>query len=129
MFGRALKREGGHRIPVIAFTGFLGAGKTTLIRSLLQKPEGANTAVVVNEFGKIALDQVLLRTSNDNATVLLGNGCVCCRMLNDLQETLRVLLVERARGAVPDFERIVIETTGLGDPGPLLQTFISDRVL
>ena len=128
MFGRRVKREGGARIPVIAFTGFLGAGKTTLIREFLAQPAGANTAVIVNEFGEIGIDQVLLRSSNDNV-VLLGNGCVCCRMLNDLQETLRAMMVDRARGVIPSFERIVIETTGLADPVPLLQTFISDRVL
>ena len=109
-------------------TGFLGAGKTTLIRTLLDSPAGANTAVVVNEYGEIGIDNALLRASSD-ATVLLGNGCVCCLMRSDLQESLRALFADRARGAVPSFERVIIETSGLADPGPLLQTFASDRAL
>jgi G3E family GTPase len=109
-------------------TGFLGAGKTTLIRALLESPEGANTAVVVNEYGEIGIDNALLRASSD-ATVLLGNGCLCCLARSDLQETLRTLFADRARGAVPSFQRVIIETSGLADPGPLLQTFASDRSL
>jgi len=127
-FGRAHRRPRGTRIPVSIVTGFLGAGKTTLIRALLDSPEGANTAVVVNEYGEIGIDNALLRASSD-ATVLLGNGCVCCLARSDLQETLRTLFADRARGAVPSFARVVIETSGLADPGPLLQTFASDRAL
>src|SRR6201993_2573970 len=128
LFGRRQRRPRGPRLPVIAVTGFLGSGKTTLIRSLLNTPEGANTAVVVNEYGEIGIDDALLRSSSD-ATVLLGNGCLCCNMRTDLQETLRELLADRARGAVPSFERVVIETSGLADPGPILQTFATDRAL
>jgi G3E family GTPase len=127
-FGRAQRRPRGARIPVSIVTGFLGAGKTTLIRALLDSPAGANTAVVVNEYGEIGIDNALLRASSD-ATVLLGNGCVCCLMRSDLQESLRGLFADRARGAVPSFERVIIETSGLADPGPLLQTFASDRAL
>jgi len=115
-------------LPVAAVTGFLGSGKTTLIRSLLNTREGANTAVVVNEYGEIGIDDALLRSSSD-AVVLLGNGCLCCNMRTDLQETLRGLLADRVRGAVPSFERVVIETSGLADPGPILQTFATDRAL
>src|SRR5947207_3280417 len=120
-FGRRQRRPRGARIPVTVVTGFLGAGKTTLIRELLAKPEGANTAVLVNEFGEVGIDHSLLRSSSD-ATVLLGNGCVCCAVRTDLQESLRTLFAERARGAVPSFERVLIETSGLADPGPVLQT-------
>jgi G3E family GTPase len=109
-------------------TGFLGAGKTTLIRALLDKPEGASTAVVVNEYGEIGIDNALLRSSSDT-TVLLGNGCLCCNLRTDLQETLRGLFADRARGAVPSFERVAIETSGVADPGPVLQTFANDRAL
>jgi G3E family GTPase len=109
-------------------TGFLGSGKTTLIRALLARPEGANTAIVVNEFGEVGIDQALLRASSD-VTVLLGNGCLCCNVRTDLQETLRALFADRARGAVPSFERVIIETSGLADPGPVLQTFATDRAL
>lgn len=128
LFGRRQKRPRGPRLPVVAVTGFLGAGKTTLIRALLKKPEGANTAVVVNEYGEVGIDDALLRSSSD-VTVLLGNGCLCCNVRTDLQETLRGLFADRARGAVPSFERVVIETSGLADPGPVLQTFATDRAL
>jgi G3E family GTPase len=127
-FGKTQRRPRGSRIPVSIVTGFLGAGKTTLIRALLESPAGANTAVVVNEYGEIGIDNALLRASSD-ATVLLGNGCLCCLARSDLQETLRTLFADRVRGAVPSFQRVVIETSGLADPGPLLQTFASDRAL
>jgi len=127
-FGRRQRRARGPRLPVIAVTGFLGSGKTTLIRALLARPEGANTAIIVNEFGEVGIDQALLRSSSD-VTVLLGNGCLCCTVRTDLQETLRTLFADRARGAVPSFERVVIETSGLADPGPVLQTFATDRAL
>ncbi|HEY3911394.1 MAG TPA: GTP-binding protein [Stellaceae bacterium] len=127
-FGRRQRRARGPRLPVIAVTGFLGSGKTTLIRALLARPEGANTAIVVNEFGEIGIDQALLRASSD-ATVLLGNGCLCCNLRTDLQETLRALFADRSRGAVPSFERVIIETSGLADPAPVLQTFATDRAL
>ncbi|MGA7868099.1 MAG: GTP-binding protein [Stellaceae bacterium] len=128
LFGRRQRRARGPRLPVITVTGFLGSGKTTLIRALLDKPEGANTAIVVNEYGEVGIDNALLRSSSD-VTVLLGNGCLCCNLRTDLQETLRGLFADRARGAVPSFERVVIETSGLADPGPVLQTFATDRGL
>jgi G3E family GTPase len=128
LFGRRQKRPRGARLPVVVVTGFLGAGKTSLIRALLAKPEGRNTAVIVNEFGEVGIDDALLRASSDT-TVLLGNGCVCCEMRSDLDQTLRTLFIERAQGRVPSFERIVIETSGLADPGPVLQTFAADRAL
>jgi G3E family GTPase len=127
-FGQAQRRPRGTRLPVSIVTGFLGAGKTTLIRALLESPEGANTALIINEYGEVGIDDALLRASSD-ATVLLGNGCLCCLARSDLQETLRTLFADRARGAVPSFQRVVIETSGLADPGPLLQTFASDRAL
>ena len=127
-FGPRRRRVRGPRLPVVAVTGFLGAGKTTLVRALLARPEGANSAIVVNEFGEIGIDQALLRPSSE-ATLLLGNGCLCCNVRSDLQETLRTLFADRARGAVPSFERVIIETSGLADPGPVLQTFATDRAL
>jgi G3E family GTPase len=127
-FGRRQTRERGHRIPVTVLTGFLGAGKTTLLQHFLQTQEGAGTAVVVNEFGEAGIDDALLRSSADE-TVLLGNGCLCCVTRSDLQETLRGLAVQRERGEIPAFRRVVIETSGLADPSPILQTFATDRAL
>ncbi len=127
-FGRRQRKVRGARIPVSIVTGFLGSGKTTLIRELLATPEGADTAVIVNEFGEVGIDDALLRGSTDT-TVLLGNGCVCCLMRSDLQETLRTLFAERSRGEAASFRRVIIETSGLADPGPVLQTFASDRAL
>ena len=127
-FGRRLKRARGARMPVTVVTGFLGAGKTTLVRRFLSTPEGAGTAVVVNEFGSVGIDDALLRDSSDEVT-LLGNGCLCCNTRSDLQVALRDLVAERAQGDVPQFARILIETSGLADPGPILQTFATDRAL
>jgi G3E family GTPase len=127
-FGRRLKRARGARVPVTVVTGFLGAGKTTLVRRFLGAPEGAGTAVVINELGSVGIDDALLRASSDEVT-LLGNGCLCCNTRSDLQVALRNLVAERAQGTVPQFARILIETSGLADPGPILQTFATDRAL
>jgi len=127
-FGRRLRRGRGGRIPVTVLTGFLGAGKTTLLKRFLELPEGGGTAVIVNEFGAVGIDDKLVRGASEQ-TALLGNGCVCCTTRSDLQIALRSLVAERERGLVPDFRRVVIETSGLADPGPLLQTFATDRAL
>jgi len=127
-FGRRLKRVRGARIPVTVVTGFLGAGKTTLVRRFLATPEGEGTAVVINELGSVGIDDVLVRGSTDEVT-LLGNGCLCCNTRSDLQIALRNLVAEREQGAIPQFRRILIETSGLADPGPILQTFATDRAL
>jgi G3E family GTPase len=127
-FGRRLKWARGARIPVTVVTGFLGAGKTTLVRRFLTTPEGKGTAVVINEFGSVGIDDALVRGTADEVT-LLGNGCLCCNTRSDLEIALRNLVAERERGTVPQFQRIVIETSGLADPGPILQTFVADRAL
>jgi G3E family GTPase len=128
LFGRRQKRERGARVPVTVLTGFLGAGKTTLLSRFLTSAEGQGTAVVINEFGPAGIDDALVRTSTDE-TVLLGNGCLCCVARSDLQETLRKLIIDRDRGEIPAFRRVVIETSGLADPSPILQTFATDRAL
>src|SRR6202042_2775925 len=127
-FGRRLKRERGAKIPVTVVTGFLGAGKTTLLKRFLNSLKGQGTAVIVNEFGAVGIDDVLVRDSAEE-TVLLGNGCICCITRTDLQAALRRLVFDREHGTVPPFGRIVIETSGLADPGPILQTFSTDRAL
>jgi G3E family GTPase len=127
-FGRQLKHARGARIPVTVVTGFLGAGKTTLVRRFLETPEGRGTAVVVNEFGAVGIDDALVRSSADEV-ILLGNGCLCCATRSDLQIALRRLVAERECGTLPRFGRVMIETSGLADPGPILQTFSTDRAL
>ena len=109
-------------------TGFLGSGKTTLLQRFLAAPEGQGPAVIINEFGAVGIDDALVRDSSEE-TVLLGNGCVCCITRTDLQAALRRLVFDRERGTVPPFHRVVIETSGLADPGPILQTFSTDRAL
>lgn len=113
------------KIPVTVLTGFLGSGKTTLLRHLLDHPDMDETAVIVNEFGAVGLDHHLLESSDEN-TLLLDNGCLCCGLRGDLVDTLLSLLERRERGEVPAFRRVVIETTGLADPVPVLQTFRTD---
>src|SRR5271163_3430184 len=103
------------RVPVAVLTGFLGSGKTTLLRRLLTDPTMSKTAVLINEFGEIGLDHLFVRSVIEGA-VVLQNGCVCCTLRTDLQQGLRDLIDGRADSAFPEFERIVIETTGLADP-------------
>ena len=115
-------------IPVTLITGFLGSGKTTLLRHLLHQPGMARTAVILNEFGEIPLDHDLIETS-DESFIRLTNGCLCCKVRSDLHVTLADLAARRAAGAVPKFERVAIETTGLADPAPILQTLVSDPAI
>jgi G3E family GTPase len=127
-FGRRQKRARGARIPVTVVTGFLGAGKTTLLRRFLSSPEGRNTAVIINEYGAVGIDDALVRGTADEVA-LLGNGCICCITRSDLQVALRRLIAERERGQVAAFGRVLIETSGLADPAPILQTFSTDQAL
>ncbi|HEX6318369.1 MAG TPA: GTP-binding protein [Burkholderiales bacterium] len=112
-------------LPVSVITGFLGSGKTTLLARLLRDPAFARTAVIVNEFGEVGLDHLLLEAS-DEEIVLLEGGCLCCKVRGDLVRTAGHLLERRARGAAA-FDRIVIETTGLADPAPILHALMTDR--
>jgi G3E family GTPase len=114
--------------PVTLLTGFLGSGKTTLLRRLLGDPKMANTAVLINEFGEVGLDHHLLERI-DETMVLLQSGCLCCTVRGELVEAIRDLHSKRERGLVPAFDRIVIESTGLADPFPVLSTLKSDPVL
>lgn len=112
------------RLPVMLLTGFLGSGKTTLLNAWLQTADLANAAVIVNEFGEIGIDHALIASSNDN-TIELSTGCLCCTVRGDLVDTLRKLQVKRAKGEVRAFDRIIIETTGLADPAPVIQALMT----
>jgi G3E family GTPase len=116
------------KTPVVLLTGFLGSGKTTLLSRLLAHPEMGETAVIVNELGEVAIDHHLLRRV-DERTVLLKSGCVCCSLRGDLADALRDLLVRRDRGEIPAFRRVVVETSGLADPAPILYTLLSEPVV
>jgi G3E family GTPase len=111
-------------IPVTVLTGFLGGGKTTLLNRLLKDPALARTAVIVNEFGEIGLDHLMLEPL-DGETVVMAAGCLCCTIREDLAATLVSLLHRRESGAVPPYDRIVIETTGLADPAPIAQLLLT----
>jgi G3E family GTPase len=116
------------KFPVSVVTGFLGSGKTTLINRLLKRPDMNRVAVIVNEFGEQAVDNDLVEVSSEQM-MLLNNGCLCCVLRGDLQETLRDLYVKRRNGDIIDFTRVIIETTGLADPAPVMQTLMTDEIL
>ena len=115
-------------IPVVVLTGFLGSGKTTLLGRLLRHPQFARTAVIINEFGEVGLDHDLVETSEESF-VTLQTGCLCCAVRGDLVLTLEDILRRRDAGAVTPFERVVIETSGLADPAPILHALMTDSGL
>ncbi|ABM60254.1 CobW family GTP-binding protein [Verminephrobacter eiseniae] len=112
-------------IPVTILTGFLGSGKTTLLKRLLSEAHGQKIAVIENEFGAENIDTDILVTESKEQIVQMNNGCICCTIREDLRATLQLLASKKRQGLL-DFERIVIETTGLADPGPVAQTFFMD---
>jgi G3E family GTPase len=116
------------KLPVVLVTGYLGSGKTTLISRLLAHPGLGETAVIVNELGEVGIDHHLLRRV-DERTVLLKNGCVCCSLRGDLADELRELLSRRERSEIPPFRRVVVETTGIADPGPVVYTLVAEPVV
>jgi len=116
------------RLPVSLITGFLGSGKTTLISQLVRHPDMNKVAVIINEVGEIGIDHDLVSMSNENIS-LLANGCICCSVRTDLQDTLRDLFAQRRSGLIPEFDRVMIETTGLADPAPVIQTLMSDTLI
>jgi len=112
------------RTPVTLLTGFLGSGKTTVLNQLLRRPELADTAVIINEFGAVGIDHLLVDHVAENMR-LLASGCLCCTVRGDLVETLGTLAARRARGEI-GFARVIVETTGLADPAPVLHTLMAD---
>ena len=114
--------------PVTVITGFLGSGKTTLLSALLKKEEMKNVAVIINEFGEVGLDHALVEHSDENI-VELQNGCICCTIQGDLQKTMLDLIDKMSKGDISYFDKVIIETTGLADPVPIIHTLISSMDL
>jgi G3E family GTPase len=123
-----LPPDSGDRIPVSLLTGFLGSGKTTLLNRLLQQPEMARTAIVINEFGDVGLDQLFVESSDGEVTVL-ANGCLCCDVQEDFKGVMGTLFARRGRGDIPAFDRLVIEMSGLADPGPVMQMILNQPLI
>jgi len=115
-------------IPITLVTGFLGSGKSTLLADLLQGDAARNTAVLINEFGEVGLDHLLVGAI-DAQTILLDNGCLCCALNVELQVALATLFSRRARGEVPEFSRVVLETSGLATPAPIIATLLGDMII
>ena len=129
MTTRPPSAEANALIPVTLLTGFLGSGKTTVLNALVQRPEMARTLVVINEFGQIGLDHLLVAHSAEDIVVEMNSGCLCCTIRGDLVKTLRDAVWRFSREGVRLFDRLVIETTGLADPAPILHTLMTDRFI
>ena len=128
MADSAATRRGANRVPVTVLTGFLGAGKTTILNNLLKQPGMDGAAVIINEFGEVGIDHLLVEKILGEA-VLLESGCLCCSLRGDLVDTMNVLRLQAEAGDIPRFDRLLIETTGLADPAPVLQTLMAEPML
>ena len=116
------------RLPVALLSGFLGSGKTTLLNRLLQDPRMADTAVAINEFGEIPLDQHLI-DHGDDKTVVMANGCLCCNLAGDMEDAVMRIFSRRESGAIPRFARLIVEPSGLADPAPIAQAILRQPTL
>lgn len=116
------------RTPVTVLTGFLGSGKTTLLNYLLRQADLADTAVIINEFGEVGIDHLLVERV-DGEMVLLQSGCICCTVRSDLEDAIRKLLAARDASRIPPFRRVMIETTGLADPAPIMQMLMANPLI
>ncbi len=116
----------GRRVPVTVLTGFLGAGKTTVLNHLMRQPELADALVIINEFGEVGLDHQLVAHANEDTVIELSSGCLCCTIRGDLVKTLRDVGWRYARDGERWFSRVIIETTGLADPAPIIHTLLTD---
>ena len=116
------------KVPVLIITGFLGSGKTTLLNYLTAQTNMNDIALIINEFGEIGLDNLLIESSIEN-TLLLENGCICCSIRGDLVDTITDLFTKVENGQIPKFNRIVIETTGLANPGPIIHSIRNERLV
>src|SRR5205823_14280994 len=114
-------------VPVTILTGFLGSGKTTLLNRILKEDHGQRIAVIENEYGDVGIDNAIIETS-DEQIVMMNNGCICCTVRGDLIRMLGSLKEQREGGELK-FDRVVIETTGMADPGPVAQTFFTDEAI
>ncbi len=116
-------------IPVTLLTGFLGSGKTTVLNHLVHQPELKDALVIINEFGEMALDHLLVAHSIENLALEMSSGCLCCTIRSDLAKTLRDITWRFARNGQRQFRRVLIETTGLADPAPILHTLMTDPAI
>jgi G3E family GTPase len=117
-------------IPITLLTGFLGSGKTSLLKRLIHQPGFARCAVIINEFGEVGLDQALVSDQSDDRDIqLLDSGCLCCLASSAIQDTLASLYFRRLRGEIPWFDRVLIETSGLAEPGPIINAVYGDNTL
>ena len=123
-----MNRDTEPKIPVVIITGFLGSGKTTLLNHLVKQPHMKMTAIIINEFGEIGIDHLLVETSTEEM-IEINNGCICCTVRGDLQDKLGSLSMWLDAGRIPPVERVIVETTGLADPAPIMHTLMTDEHL